>query len=77
MQLVVVSAVSAAVSAATIIFASSSMICFFVIVCCTFCVGLTYLFSTMQRYDIFSCRARKVPIFRVMLKFEKIVFRRL
>ena len=71
MQLVVVSAVSAAVSAATNIFASNSRIRFFVIVCCNFCVGSTYLFSMMQRYDIFACHARKIPFFRVMLKFEK------
>ena len=69
MQLVVESAVSAAVSAATMIFATSSKMLFFFIACFRFCFGSTYLFvSTMQRYDIFSCRARKIPIFGQMLK---------
>ena len=68
MQLVVVSAVSAAVSAATITFTTNSMICFFFIARFSFCVGSTYLFTVMQRYGIFSHRARKIPIFGQMLK---------
>ena len=57
MQLVVVSAVSAAVSAATIIFATSSKIRFFVIAYRNFCVGLTFNFNdTKVRHFFVPCK---------------------
>ena len=62
MQLVVVSAVSAAVSAATNIFASNSRIRFFVIVCCNFCVGLTFNFND-TKVRLFFELCKKNPDF--------------